>query len=666
METDAATDWAEQALTVLPGVGPKRAEAFALAFGVHKLADLLRILPRRYQQPARMADANDWPDGERVRVRGTVEKTWLFRPRGRRTVLGVRLGVEGGSIDALFFQQPWLRARYEVGEDFELEGKASTSRGLQLLAPRSVREDEVLSDRLEPIYPEGAQLSAGQVAKAVQAAVDTLLQAQSEAEMPAEDWVVDPIPAKLRALVQVPTLGAAWLGLHRPQDQEEVERSRRRLAFGEVLRLERSRRAAMPPEAEPAARAREEKVWDRILARIPFELTPDQQAVLATLRADLVAGQTVRRLIHGEVGSGKTVIAFALALALAADGRQAAILAPTEILARQHLRTFESWLQGSQLNLVRLLGDDPAPMRRAALAELASGRASIAIGTHALFGDLVRFADLGLVVLDEQHRFGVRQKAALIAKGQAPHVLTMTATPIPRTLAWAAYGALEPCVLRTRPGSGGSVQTRVHPMAAWKKLSAGMAKRAANGEPAFLVAPRIDGEGGLKALAQSLRSGPWASLRVGVVHGRLPGAEIEKQVQAFAAGRLHALAGTTVVEVGLDVSDVPQMAVFGAERLGLASLHQLRGRLARGMGARPARCEIFADPEAVPRLQVLESCVDGFQVAETDLRQRGPGVLRGLAQSGHGGFHVFDPIRDSDLVDALRSQEIRNWLEDAG
>lgn len=666
MGTETAASWAEQPLTALPGIGPKRAEAFALAFGVHSVVDLLRVLPRRYQEPARYADAADWPDGERVRVRGTVEKTWLFRPRGRRTVLGVRLNVKHGSVDALFFQQPWLRARFEDGKQVELEGKASTGRGLQLLAPRSVRPDEVLVARLEAIYPDGPQLSSGQVSKAVQAAVDQLLAAQAEQGVNAAEWVEDPIPETIRDLVGVPRLGTAWLGLHRPSDQVEVESSRRRLALGEVLRLERSRRAALPPESEPAKRAREERVWERILARIPFELTPDQKQVFETLRADLAAGRTVRRLIHGEVGSGKTVIAFALALALAADGRQSAILAPTEILARQHLRTFEAWLQGSKLRMVRLLGDDPLPMRRAALADLACGRAAIAVGTHALFGDKVRFSDLGLVVLDEQHRFGVRQKAALVNKGTAPHVLTMTATPIPRTLAWAAYGALEPCVLRTRPGSGGKVLTEVHAMSAWREISPLMAARAAAGEPAFLVAPRIDGEGGLKALADSLQTGPWAKLKVGVVHGRMAGAEIEKRVRDFADGRLHALAGTTVVEVGLDVADVPQMAVFGAERLGLASLHQLRGRLARGMQARPGSCQIFAAREAVPRLKVLESCTDGFQVAETDLRQRGPGILRGLAQSGHGGFRVFDPIRDADLVEALRTQEIRNWLGDAG
>lgn len=669
MSTEAPASWEELPLTALPGIGPKRAAQFAELLGAQTLAGLLRVLPRKYQEPARWVSSAAWAeaDGERVRFRGQVVKTWMFRPRGRRTVLGVRVEDEHGHVDALFFQQPWLRDRFQRGELLELEGKASAGRGAQLMAPRLVRADEEEVVGLEAVYPEAGSLSSGQVTKAVQAAVDALLAAAQESGQDPAAWVSDPIPAELRDGLDLPSLGAAWLALHRPESREQIESARRRLAFGEVLRLERSRLAALPADGAPAARAREQQVWDRILARIPFALTPDQEGVLQTLREELAAGRTVRRLIHGEVGSGKTVVAFAMALALAAEGRQSAILAPTEILARQHLRTFDQWLQGSQLRLVRLLGDDPKPMRRAALADLAAGRAQIAVGTHALFGPEVRFADLGLVVLDEQHRFGVRQKSALVAKGENPHVLTMTATPIPRTLAWAAYGALEPCVLRSRPGSGAEVTTRVQRPVAWREsVSAEMAERAAAGEPAFLVAPRIDGEGGLKALVASLREGPWSQLRVGAVHGRMPGAEIEAQVRGLAEGRLHALAGTTVVEVGLDVADVPQMAIFGAERLGLASLHQLRGRLARGLGARPARCEIFAAGEACDRLKVLEECRDGFQVAETDLRQRGPGMLRGLAQSGHGGFRVFDPVKDADLVEALRREEIRNWLREGG
>jgi len=658
------TEWGEQPLTVLPGIGPKRAEHFVAAFGVATLSQLLRVLPRRYQQPAPWATSEQWPDGERVKFQGCVEKSWAFRPRGGRNIVTVRLADDFGTVDALFFQQPWLRGRFEPGETVSLVGKASTKRGRQLLSPRLWREDEGggAEQGMETIYPEAAGLSAGQVAQAMAAALQSLDQELG----PGEHFVDEPIPERVLALLDLPHLSDAWLGLHRPRDMDQIQRARRRLAFGEVLQLERRRRAALPEPRAAEQRTQEDAIWSRIRARTPFDWSEDQERVLATLREELYSGKVIRRLVHGEVGSGKTVVAFAMALAVAAQGRQAAILAPTEILARQHLRTFSEWLKGSKLGLVRLLGDDTAAMRRAALAALQSGRASIAIGTHALFGKEVGFADLGLVVLDEQHRFGVRQKASLVDKGEAPHVLTMTATPIPRTLAWAAYGALDPCVLRSRPGVAAPIHTSVHDQASWPERAEEFARRALAGEKLFLVAPRIDGEGGLKEIALELRAGPWAKLRCAVVHGRLAGAEIEAAVRAFDAGQLDALLGTTVVEVGLDVADVPQMAILGAERLGLASLHQLRGRLARGSAARAARCEIFAARDAVDRLKCLESCTDGFEVAELDLRQRGPGALRGLAQSGHGDFRVFDPSRDSDLVAALRQKEIRNWLDSEG
>lgn len=665
MTDPAVAAWAEQPLRVLPGIGPKREAALASEMGLRQLGDLLRVLPRRYEAPAVWVTSASWPEQGRVRVQAEVEKTSLFRPRGRPPILSVRFRDDDGTFEALIFSQPWLKDRFPAGRLCRLEGTASTARGKQLMAPRMLRDDEAHDEvGLRPHYPEGAGLSAGQMAKLVQSALESLQAHCGSLGLAAEDWVPEPIPQSILDGLGLPRLGEAWLRLHQPACGETVERCRRRLAFGEVVRLERARLQQLP--AAESARPIAEEVWQRILARIPFALTPDQQQVLTTLRGDLESGQVMRRLLHGEVGSGKTVIAFALALAMAAQGRQAAILAPTEILARQHLTTFRRWLADSRVQIVRLLGDDSIAERRASLAALAQGRAAIAIGTHALFGPQVRFADLGLVALDEQHRFGVRQKAALVAKGRNPHVLTMTATPIPRTLAWASYGALEPCVLHGRPGSGGEVVTVVYPESAWAERSAVLAQAAAAGAQTFLVAPRIDGEQGLRALAASLRAGAWADLQLAVVHGRMPGAEIEARVRAFARGELHALLGTTVVEVGLDVPDVPQMAVLGAERLGLASLHQLRGRLARGAEARPARCEVFAPESAQERLKPLEEHTDGFAIARVDLQQRGPGLLRGLAQSGHGGFQRFDPRRDEDLVAALRREEIRNWLADPG
>ncbi|MBC8404388.1 MAG: DEAD/DEAH box helicase [Planctomycetes bacterium] len=661
---------ADLPLTALPGIGPKRAQNFAVAFGVTDIASLLALLPRKYQQPARLRAIAEIEDGQRVQVEGEIEKVWLFRPRGRKTVLGIRISDASGELQGLFFHQPYLRNRFEVGTTVRLEGTASLKRGRQLLAPRRVNPDEILNPgALEAIYADADGISAGQVAKAMHAAfqlsgVPAALTAWQEI-----------LPPEILKVAAVPTLPQAIQELHHPSSAAAVEAARRRLALGEVLKLEKARHLASRHAADKGElgkdgfksiqadpRLSDDVIWQRILARVPFQLTPDQQTVLAEIRADLATGAPLSRLLHGEVGSGKTVIAFALALVVAATGQQVAILAPTEILARQHVQTFANWLQGAQLQPRCLLGDDSPQSRRACLSDLATGTARLVIGTHALFQKQVRFKNLGLVVFDEQHRFGVRQKAALVAKGIRPHVLTMTATPIPRTLAWAQYGALKPCVLRTRAGNQAEVQTRVQPPQKWPELAAELANFMRRGQRVFLVAPRIDGDGGLLSLQRELQAGAWSGLPMASVHGRMPGAQVQATVEAFKSGRILALLGTSVVEVGLDVAGIQRMVVLGAERFGVASLHQLRGRLARGKNAQAAICDLIAEPGSIPRLECLVECADGFQVAELDLKQRGPGTLRGVAQHGHQRFQVFDPQRDVGMLDLLQLKEIRNWL----
>ena len=508
--TPATTD---PPLTELAGVGPKRAATLHAAFGVQTISDLLALLPRRYQAPARLTAIADLVDGDRSQIEGQIERVWLFRPRGRKTVLGVKIADDSGSAQCLFFHQPYLRKSFEVGATVRLEGTVSLKRGQQLLAPRKVDPNqEENSASLEPVYPEADGVSAGQVAKLMAVALE---RPDVPFELPA--WQ-EAIPSEVLKAASLPSLPDAILQLHQPTSERAVEDARRRLAFGEVIKLERARRGAVDGNAAAPktgaetvdSRLLDEKIWQRIYARIPFELSSDQLQVLDEIRSDLASGQPLRRLLHGEVGSGKTVIAFSLALAVIASGQQAALLAPTEILARQHVQTFNQWLSGAQLNVRALLGDDSPQARRACLSDLASGQSKLVIGTHALFQKQVRFRDLGLVIYDEQHRFGVRQKAALAAKGDHPHVLTMTATPIPRTMAWAQYGALKPSVLRARVGGGGEVVTRVHAPKVWPQLAQQLAEqmrasmtatpagqRSAEDGRVFLVAPRIDGDGGL-------------------------------------------------------------------------------------------------------------------------------------------------------------------------
>lgn len=639
-------------LTVLVGIGPKRAQAFEEVLGIRTIEQLLRVLPRRYEEvPEEVPFATlKAHDGAMVRIRGTVAGTSVWGRRGR-SVLQVKILQGEDSLTALFFNQAYRRKQFVEGMEVFLEGKISAERGLKLLAPRNVSDEEGGAGGLRALYGEHEGLPRGAVRRAISAASAWI------PEIP------EPLPAEILALADAPPLADALSALHAPQREEDAQHARRRLALGEMLSLELRRRRASPVGEQPVVEEHPE-LWARILARLPFALNEEQESVLALLRKDLASGVPLRRLLHGEVGSGKTAVAFALALAVAAGGGQVALMAPTELLARQHLRTFRTWLKGSRLQVLGLLGDDPKAERQKALLALRTGSGQIAIGTHALFQREVRFQDLRLVVFDEQHRFGVRQKAALVGKGATPHVLTMTATPIPRTLAWAQYGVLEPCVLRARAGAGAVIHTEVLEATRWRAEAQAVQPRLLQGERAFLVVPRIDGEEGLFAwVDQFFQDGPWAGIPYGIVHGRLPGKDVEAVVRQFQRGQIRVLCGTTVVEVGIDVPGVEHMFLCGAERLGLASVHQLRGRLARGEASRPGRCRLLVkNSESMERLQALEKCHDGFAVAALDLRERGSGTLLGTRQHGASGFSAFDPLKDEDLVQLLRHKELRNWI----
>lgn len=640
-------------MTVLSGVGPKRAEAFEKVLGVRTVEQLLRIMPRRYEaipQEYALCDLEQ-QDGEVVRLRGTVMGCSIWG-RGRRSVLQVKLQQGDTTALALFFNQAYRRKQFVDGKELWLEAKVSTERGLKLLAPKNVVPEEADRTGLRAVYPDYEGLPKGAVRRAMAGAGEWI------------DGILEPLPESILAAAEVPNLADALSTLHAPATEEDAHHARRRLAFGEMLAMEvrrsrgRSVRISVPVKEKA-------DVWQRILSRIPFALNPEQEKVLAMMRNDLASGEAMGRLLHGEVGSGKTAVAFALALLIAAEGGQVALMAPTELLARQHLKTFRAWLEGSRLQVVGLLGDDGASTRKQNRMALRGGSAQIAIGTHALFSKDVAFRDLQLVIFDEQHRFGVKQKAALVSKGKAPHVLTMTATPIPRTLAWAQYGALEPCVLRARAGAGASIRTEVFAEAQWEEEAQKLRQALQQGQRCFVVVPRIDGEEGLHAWASRFFDGPWKGIAHGIVHGRMPGAEVEQAVEDFRNGKSKVLFGTTVVEVGIDVAGVEHMFLLGAERLGLASIHQLRGRLARGPESPNGECRIFSASEgSQERLLAMETCDDGFAVAALDLRERGPGTLVGTRQHGASGFSAFDPLRDGDLVQQLGSKELRNWLAD--
>lgn len=646
----------EDPVESLPGIGPGRAAALSAA-GIRTVRDFLLRLPRAHLEPARpvlqteLAAAARGEAGQlsadRVRLNAEVLHCSLWPPAGRRSVLTVRLRAELApelSLRALYFSQPYLKKHFPPGRILCLEGVLTAQRGATLTAPRIVDPEEP-EGALQAQYEEIPGVPPATFRKAMLAALAALAGGK------------EPLPAALLARTGLPAWPEALRLMHAPPDAASLERARRRLALQEVLRLEAAHRAARA-RAQPAlVRALDPAIWERIRARLPFALNAEQEAALAAMREELARGARLQRLLHGEVGSGKTAVAFALALAVIADGGQAAVLAPTEILARQHLAQFRDWLRGSRVSVLGLLGDDAAAARTFTLRRLAEAEPALVVGTHALFSPSVRFGRLRLVVFDEQHRFGVRQKAALLGKGDAPHVLTMTATPIPRTLAWARYGALDPLALRVRAGTSASVSTRVLPAPEWLSEAARLRTALDAGARAFFVAPRIDGAGGLLASVELLRAGPWRGLALEVVHGRMSGAALEAAVARFRRREIAALCGTTIVEVGLDVPGVELMMIVGAERLGLASLHQLRGRLARGPLSPAGECLVFAAASALARLRRIEECVDGFQIADADLAARGPGSLRGLRQHGAPGLRLFDPARDADLMELARRRE---------
>lgn len=634
-------------IVCLPGIGSRREVAIRSALGVRDLASLALVLPRAYEEPAPWRLLAEAEDGERIRAKVRVGVSSIWR-RGRKSTLTVNVQDDSDKAQALWFQQPWLKDRFNVGEEICIEGRVSIKKSMRIISPKILLEDSEEEVALRPLYPKVEGVPPGVLSSAIHEAF---------LRVPPSEY----IPSWLLKLAGSPPVDKALNLLHHPGSNSDLEIGRRRFALEEVVSIEKARLKEICVSSKYQFES-SNKVWERILARIPFDLTADQEKVLESLRHDLASGLPVRRLLHGEVGSGKTAVAFALALAVVAGGGQVAVLAPTEILARQHVDVFCRWLKGSRVSVVSLFGDDILADRRQALRDIASGNACIAIGTHALFSQRVVFENLALIVFDEQHRFGVRQKGALLAKANKPHVLTMTATPIPRTLAWARYGALEPCVLRERVGASAEVVTQVRPLQDWRAVAAELRPRLESGEKLFLVLPRIDGSSGLLAEAERLSSGEWAGIPLEVVHGRLPGAETANRVERFVKGNTQVLAGTTVVELGLDVPGVPTMVVVGAERLGLASLHQLRGRISRGKGAPPGHCLIFAEESALNRLRLLEECGDGFQVAELDFELRGSGALHGTQQHGRSDFEHFRPDEDDDLIALLTRNKVRNWL----
>jgi ATP-dependent DNA helicase RecG len=681
-------------------LGPKTATGMAEQLSLYTVRDLLRHYPRRYARRGEMARLDDLQVGDRVTILAQVTSVNTRRMRQRHGMITeVTVGDGAGSMKLVFFNHKHAALRHGAWGLFA--GTVGTYAGkLQFTHPDchmldSDNADDDWARALVPIYPASKDVSSWVIQKSVKLLIG--------AGGGFGDLAVDPLPEEIRARHGLLSLAAALLDIHRPTTMEDVEHAAERLKWDEALTLQltlaaRRRAAALEPGTARPRRAG--GLLDAVDAALPFDLTEGQRAVGEELAAELDRDQPMHRLLQGEVGSGKTVVALRAMAQVVDAGGQAALLAPTEVLAAQHARGIRELLgplgrageldgdpAGTRVTL--LTGSLKAAARREARADVAEGRAGIVVGTHALLQEGVEFADLGLVVVDEQHRFGVEQRDALRAKGnRPPHVLVMTATPIPRTVAMTVYGDLEISTLRQLPSGRGGVSSSVVPVIekrnwldrAWERLR----EEVAAGRQAYVVCPRIGDDAGaddepedvdgapddgprgdrrpplaVLDIAELLRSGPLAGLRLDVLHGRLTPEEKDTRMRAFAARETDVLVATTVVEVGVDVPNATVMVVMDADRFGVSQLHQLRGRVARGK--HPGLCLLVTDAPSASatgqRLAAVAATSDGFELARLDLETRREGDILGAAQSGRrSGVRMLSLLEDEELIAAARAE----------
>jgi len=655
----------EYPVSALRGVGARR-ETLLQEVGVETVADLLLFLPYRYVDRTCEDGIADLPADREVTAVGWVVSRGMAPGRRRRFVAVLKDG--SGQLECVWFAGfDYLPRMFAVGDLVALGGKVSRfGRKLQMVHPEvevlSGEGDERLhTGRIIPLYRTTARMKEERLGSR---ALRRLLHGALEA---VSGELIDPIPEALRVRCDLPPLPQAIQRIHFPEAMTQVQAARRRLAFDELFALqlyaERMRRtlAARPGRAlrtpGPLAEA--------LMARLPFRLTGAQQRTIEEIWGDLSRPAAMRRLLQGDVGSGKTLVAALAMLAAVGAGAQAAFLAPTEILAKQHAATLQDLLAPLGLSIHLLTGRQRQRDRQAALDALASGACQIAVGTHALLQEGVAFADLGLAVVDEQHRFGVLQRALLREKGNNPHLLVMTATPIPRSLALTLYGDLDVTVLDELPPGRLPVKTGWRGAADRDKAMHFLRSQVEGGRQAYIVYPLIETseDGDLKAASQAfedLQSGLLRGLRLGLLHGRMSLEQKERTMAAFRSGDIGVLVSTTVIEVGVDVPNATVMLVEHAERFGLSQLHQLRGRV--GRGGRASYCVLVADPaegltpEARARLDAMARTTDGFEIAEMDLKIRGPGQLFGTRQAGFPEFRFADLGRDGDLVRLARRE----------
>jgi ATP-dependent DNA helicase RecG len=677
-------------------VGDATAKKLAAAFDMATVNDLLRHYPRRYAKLGELSDLSELDVGQYATVMARVAdlKNYAYTDRStgrRKTRTEVTITDGTGRLTVTFFQQKWRENQLKPGTVGLFAGTVGAFRGsLQLTHPlfEPIDDDEGpggnsrLARGIIPIYPATSAVTSFTLEKAVGTVLDIV------------DAGADPLPDSVRDQRGFPPLAEALEQVHRPRSAEQWQRARGRFRFEEAFVLQSvfaRRRVALEQDPARERSARDGGLREQFLGRLPFDLTSGQREVLDVITAELGRTHPMHRLLQGEVGSGKTIVALLAMLQVVDAGGQAALLAPTEVLATQHHRVITAMLgelaRGGMLDgaedatRVRLLtGSMGAKARNEALSDVASGAAGIVVGTHALLEEHVTFADLGLVVIDEQHRFGVEQRAALVDRADIrPHVLVMTATPIPRTVAMTVFGDLETSTLRELPAGRKEIQTTVVPAgrAAWvERMWERVREEVSRGRQAYVVVSRIGSadeadaasdRASLLDVHDSLASGPLRELRLGMLHGRLPTEEKDAVMSAFADGRLDVLVATTVVEVGVDVPNATVMVIVDADRFGVSQLHQLRGRV--GRGSEQGLCLLVTssdeDSPSRERLDAVARTTDGFALAQLDVEMRHEGDVLGARQSGvRSSLRLLSVVRDEAVIAEARDVATAVLAED--
>ncbi len=669
----------DQELTYIKGVGPKKAEVLA-AHGLNCVRDLLEYYPRRYLDRTSVTPVAEirQETGE-ITVVGRVIEAGVKGYR-RKARFEAQLYDGSGMLGLVWFRRvPWIRNFIRKGEVIAASAKPGFYRGWQMQHP-AVEKLNLDPEELEtpPAAPDGGEDDADSTAFSYRGQIVPIYPGTEELRKAWLDsraisrilgnlykrWVVEPdefLPGEVLERHHLVSLARALRDVHLGRSMEDVERARRRLKFQELFLLELMlafRKTARDREDKGLSFTRTGEDVRRLKELLPFELTEAQKRVLREIHADMRCPRPMNRLLQGDVGSGKTLVALFAMLIAAANGCQAALMAPTEILAEQHFRSITAYTDKLGLRVTLLTGSRKGETRRRALEEIAGGWAQIVVGTHALFQEAVGFAGLGLVVIDEQHRFGVMQRANLRRKGVHLDTLVMTATPIPRTLAIVTYGDMELSVLDELPPGRLPVKTVWRREGVRDEVFAFLKKQVLElGAQAYVVYPLVEESEKLDLRAaeearEELEQGPLAGCRLGLLHGRMKAEEKDRVLQAFFGGEIQVLISTTVIEVGMDNPRATIMVVEQAERFGLSQLHQLRGRVGRGSAR--SYCILLAgrglSEEGRERLETLASSNDGFEIAETDLRMRGTGDFFGTRQSGLPELKIADIIRDLDLL----------------